>query len=126
MAESLTEDNVSDLSEQPKKRIRARSLRLRLEAALRDAEAAATADISTQKLVQTRLTTLTRLLNRERSDRLKEGLEELATLRAENERLARQHEQDSAELARLRAVCRVETGVTFDEIAKMRGRDGRS
>jgi hypothetical protein len=117
---------VSDLSEQPKKRIRRRSLRLQLEAALRDAEAAATADISTQKLVQTRLTTLTRLLNRERLDKLKQALEELTVLRTENERLKRQHECDVAELARLRVVCRTETGVTFDEIAKMGGRDGRS
>jgi len=117
---------VSDLSEQPKqKRIRKRSLRLRLEVALRDAEAAATADISTQKLVQTRLTTLTRLLNRERSDRLRKALEELSVLRVDNERLTCQHEQDSAELARLRAVCRAETGVTFDEIAKIRGANGR-
>ncbi|MGO8794539.1 MAG: hypothetical protein ACLQLC_06930 [Candidatus Sulfotelmatobacter sp.] len=108
------------------KRIRRRSLRLQLEQCLRDAEVAATADISTQKLIQTRLTTLTRLLNRERNDRLKEALEELAMLRAENERLARQHEQHSAEVARLRAVCRTETGLSFDEIAKMRGRDGRS
>ena len=117
---------MSDLSDQPKKRIRNRSLRLQLEAALRDAEAAATADISTQKLVQTRLTKLTRLLNRERSDRLNDALEEVAVLRAEVERLTRQHEHNSAELARLRAVCRTETGVTFDEIAKMRGANGRS
>jgi hypothetical protein len=111
-------------TQQPK-RIRKRSLRLQLEAALRDAEAAATADISTQKLVQTRLTTLTRLLNRERSDKLRKALDMVAVLRTENERLTRQREQDSAELARLRAVCRTETGLTFDEIAKMRGRDGR-
>ena len=107
------------------RRVRRRSIDLQIQQALNDAEAAATADISVQKLIQTRLTTLTRLLNRERNDRLKEALEELATLRTENERLARQHEQDSAELARLRAVCRTETGLTFDEIAKMRGRDGR-
>jgi len=107
------------------KRIRRRSLRLQLEQCLRDAEAAATADISTQKLIQTRLTTLTRLLNRERNDKLRKALDTVAVLRTENERLACQHEQDSAELARLRAVCRTETGLTFDEIAKMRGRDGR-
>ena len=65
------------------KRIRRRSLRLQLEQCLRDAEAAAAADISTQKLIQTRLTTLTRLINRERSDQLKEALEELSVLRAE-------------------------------------------
>jgi hypothetical protein len=116
--------------EQRPKRIRKRSIRLRLEEALSTAAALETVEptelsIARMKLAQTRLTTLTRLFNRERSDRLKEALEELATLRAENERLTRQHEQDSAELARLRAVCRTETGLTFDEIAKMRGRDGR-
>jgi FtsZ-binding cell division protein ZapB len=72
---------------QQAKRIRKRSLRLQLEAALRDAEAAATADISTQKLVQTRLTTLTRLLNRERSDKLRKALDTVAVLRTENARL---------------------------------------
>jgi hypothetical protein len=99
------------------KRIRKRSLRLSLEQCLRDAEAAATADISTQKLIQTRLTTLTRLLTRERNDRLKGALEELATLRAENERLTRQHEADISELTRLRNICRVEADRSFEEIA---------
>jgi len=115
---------MSDI-EKPK-RIRRRSLRLQLEQCLRDAATAATADISTQKLIQTRLTTLTRLLNRERGDKLRKALEELTTLRAENERLARQHEQDSAELARLRAVCRVRPHESFEEIAQRGVRDGRS
>jgi hypothetical protein len=112
-------------TQQPK-RIRKRSLRLQLEAALRDAEAAATADISTQKLVQTRLTTLTRLLNRERSDKLRKALDMVAVLRTENERLTRQREQDSAELARLRAVCRVEASTSFDEIISRRTNGSRS
>lgn len=111
---------------QKPKRIRKRSLRLQLETALRDAEAAATADISTQKLVQTRLTMLTRLLNRERSDKLKQAIEELTALRVENERLTHQHEQDSAELARLRTVCRVEASSSFDEIISRRTNGSRS
>lgn len=121
---------MEETIEKPK-RVRRRKVALQLQEALNTAAALETLEptelsIARMKLAQTRLTTLTRLLNRERNDRLKETLEELGTFRAENERLARQHEQDSAELARLRAVCRTETGVTFDEIAKMRGRDGRS
>ena len=79
---------------QKPKRIRKRSLRLQLEQCLRDAEAAATADISTQKLVQTRLTTLTRLLNRERldtvarlTDRVAELEKQVKELQEENTRL---------------------------------------
>jgi FtsZ-binding cell division protein ZapB len=72
---------------QKPKRIRKRSLRLQLEQCLRDAEAAATADISTQKLVQTRLTTLTRLLSRERLDKLKQATDTIAVLRVENAQL---------------------------------------
>jgi hypothetical protein len=75
------------MTEPKLQRIRKRSLRLQLEVALRDAEAAATADISTQKLVQTRLMTLTRLLSRERLDKLRKALDTVAVLRAENARL---------------------------------------
>src|SRR5258708_24651282 len=46
------------------KRIRKRKLSVQLESALRDAEAAATVDISTQKLISTRLNILSRAVAR--------------------------------------------------------------
>jgi hypothetical protein len=72
---------------QTMKRVRRRSLAVQLESALRDAEAAATADISTQKLIQTRLNILGKALTRERNNKLKKALAEVTRLTAEVERL---------------------------------------
>jgi hypothetical protein len=75
------------------KRVRKRSLAIQLECALRDAEAAATADISTQKLIQTRLVVLTTMQARERHDKLKRALAENERLNAENEGLRQDLQQ---------------------------------
>jgi hypothetical protein len=75
------------MESQKQKRIRRRSLAVQLESALRDAEAAATSDISTQKLIQTRLNILSKALARERNNKLKQALAEVTRLAAEVERL---------------------------------------
>jgi len=76
----------------PRKRVRKRSLELQLEQALRDAEAAMQAEPSELahskiKLAQTRIVVLQRALARERNDKLKQALDELEVIKAENERL---------------------------------------
>jgi len=58
-----------------------------LEAALHDAETATGADISVQKLIQTRLTILNKIAGRQHSIRLRRLKDEVARLRIENERL---------------------------------------
>ena len=72
---------------QVKKRIRKRSIAVQMELALRDAEAAATADIATKKLIQTRLNILSKALARERNDKLRKALTQVEFLSAENEKL---------------------------------------
>jgi hypothetical protein len=107
------------MTSEPKKRIRKKSLRIQLQSALRDAEAAGTADVSTQKLIQTRLTVLNKMMGRERAAKLERAVEQLAAVQAENIRLRSQHDADAAEIERLRAVCRLGTSTTFDDIAKI-------
>ena len=78
---------------QIKKRVRRRSLAVQLQEALNSASAldrAAATDelaISRIKLVQTRLITLTRLMHRERHDKLRRAEAEVSRLRLENEKL---------------------------------------
>jgi hypothetical protein len=80
----------------PKKRVR-RSLKKQLALALIDAEAAATADISSQKLVQTRLNILNKALSRERIDKVGKLKGEVARLKSENDVL-------KVEIERLKAL----------------------
>jgi hypothetical protein len=73
--------------EQKQKRIRRKRLDLQLEQALRDAEAAMTADGATKYLITTRLNVLSQQLARERSAKLEEALAEVERLTAENQEL---------------------------------------
>ena len=82
----MTEEKSKAYAEGKPKRVR-RSLKKQLAQALRDAEAAATADISTQKLIQTRLTILNKALSRQRIDKTRELKAEVLRLISENERL---------------------------------------
>jgi hypothetical protein len=119
---------VKATTEKPK-RVRNRKASLQLQAALNDAEQLDGAlhdelTIARMKLIQTRLTVLNRKAVREQEQRREQLVEQVKNLKAENERLTRQHERDSEEITRLRSVCRTESGATFDEIA-MRGQNGR-
>jgi hypothetical protein len=104
-------------------RIRKKSLRIQLELALRDAEACMTATpndelaIAKMKLSQTRLLILNKMLAREQNHKARRNAADLVTLRAENERLRSQHEQDTAEMERIRAACRLGQHTSFDDIA---------
>jgi hypothetical protein len=81
-----TEENM-ELTEPKKRRVRKRSIALRLEQALTDAEAAMQADVSVQRLCTTRIQTLNKMLARERHSKLKALEQELAEARQEIERL---------------------------------------
>ena len=72
---------------EPKKRIRKRAIAIQIQQCLDDAARATTADISTQKLIQVRLKTLTTMQARERSDKLKRAETDLKTAKVEIERL---------------------------------------
>ena len=72
---------------QVRHRVRRRSLGVLMELTLRDAEAAATADPTTQRLIQTRLNILSKALARERSDKMKRLTAEVERLTVENTRL---------------------------------------
>jgi hypothetical protein len=123
MSESANYGGAVETTNDRPKRIRNRKASLQLQAALNDAEILSQAEptpdnISRMKLAQVRLTVLSRKASRELIGDLKRLKDILAKTKAENERLTRQHEQDAIELARLRAICRAETGVTFDDIAR--------
>jgi hypothetical protein len=66
---------------------RPNKIQSQLEAALRDAENATGADISVQKLIQTRLTILNKMAGRQHSAKIRKLKEEVNRLRIENERL---------------------------------------
>lgn len=70
-----------------KKRVRRRNLAVQLQIALDDAANAMTADISVQKLVQTRLDCLLTMQARERNDKLKRLTAEIERLKQENLKL---------------------------------------
>jgi hypothetical protein len=111
---------------QKQKRIRKRSLAIQLEQALRDAEAAMGKDISTQKLAQTRVVTLNRMLAREEKYRLADLEAEVTRLATENQELKREAEvaakpiQQVTEIDRVLAQYEAEkAGKTLDDdIAK--------
>ncbi len=89
-----------------KKRVRKRSVEIQLQEALNTAQTLETAEkdelsIARIKLAQTRLNILNKMLARDRTGKLERALKEVATLRAENEQLRHQHEQDAAEIERL-------------------------
>jgi hypothetical protein len=111
---------------QKAKRVRRKCTDLQIQQALNAAQELDGASndelsIAKMKLVQTRLSALLKMQARERYDKLKEAIERVAVLEAENERLTRQHEQDAIELTRLRAVCKTVSHGSFDDvIAKAR------
>ncbi len=80
---------------EPKKRFRKRSIAIQLQQALDDAAASMTADVSVQKLAQTRIDALVKMQAREQNQKLERALSEVKRLTAENEKL-------SAELAALK------------------------
>lgn len=102
-----------------RRRVRQRKPELMLQAALNDAEELSRAvptleNVERMRLVKARLFVLKSRVNRELTRRVEE-------LETENERLKHQHEQDSTELERLRAACRVPqrtTALSFEEIAQ--------
>jgi len=73
---------------QPKKvSVRRRNLEVQLQIALDDAAKAMTADISVQKLVQTRLDCLLKMQARDKTDKLNRALTDIKAAKAEIERL---------------------------------------
>jgi predicted transcriptional regulator len=72
---------------QKQKRIRRKRLDLQLEQALRDAEAAMTADGATKYLMTTRLNILNQQIARDRNEKLNQALAEVKRLTADNEGL---------------------------------------
>ena len=70
-----------------KNRIRRRKVEIQIQECLNDAATAMTADISVQKLVQTRLSCLLKLQARERNDKIQRLTQEVTALKAEVERL---------------------------------------
>ncbi len=110
------------IEEQPKKkRIRKRAAELQLQRALDDATVP-DLSIASMKLIAARIMALSKLAAREKQRRLERALEQLAAVQAENTRLRSQHDADAAEIERLRAVCRLDTSATFDDIATKIGR----
>jgi hypothetical protein len=111
---------------QKQKRIRKRSLAIQLEQALRDAEAAMGKDISTQKLAQTRVVTLNRMLAREEKYRLADLEAEVTRLATENQELKREAEVAAKPVQQVTEIDRVlvqyeaeKAGKTLDDdIAK--------
>jgi len=84
---SVADQITRDATRPKKTRIRKRSISIQLQQALDDAAKAMSADISVQKLIQTRIACLLKMQARERSDKLKRALAEVERLTAENEQL---------------------------------------
>ena len=87
-----TQDTTQPTLAAKQKRIRRRSLAIQLQQALDEAAKAATGDpdelaISRIKLAQTRLVVLSKVLNRERHDKIRTLTTKLKAAQAENERL---------------------------------------
>lgn len=107
-------DEVTPKPTHPKKRLtRRRRADLALEQALRDAAAATEsgADPATKGLIQTRLNILNQQLTRERNEKFRRAIAEADRLRIENDELKRQHDDDAAEIARLRRLVTSSTRV---------------
>lgn len=116
----MSEPNTTELK---KKRIRKRSAALQLQKALDDATQP-DLSIASMKLIAARIMALSKLAARDRQRRLERANQELAGVKAENEQLRRQHQEDVEELERLR------TTRHDDEIAqalkKFRGENGNT
>lgn len=122
------EESVNEIEKS--KRVRSRKASLQLQSALNQAEvlndAAPTPENAAKmNLLKVRLAVLSRKAARERVDTVATLTDRVTALEAENEHLMIQHEQDAAEIERLRTVCRVAATSSFDEIA-MRGQNGRN
>jgi glucan phosphorylase len=93
-------------------------IQIQLEAALRDAETATAADISAQKLIQTRLTILNKMASRRYSARIRRLREQLATSEAENQRLR-------DEISRLAQASVHPTAIEINEVLRKYGEGGK-
>lgn len=89
---------------------RPNKIRVQLEAALGDAETAMGADISVQKLIQTRLTILNKIASRQHSAKIRKLKEQLATSEAENKRLTAEVTAGRAEIERLMQIAQTQRG----------------
>src|SRR5579864_2217867 len=91
--------------EEKQKRFRGKSLAVQLQVALRDAEALQKlettddATISRMKLVQSRISSLTLMMNRKRADQVRKLNEQLKSAKSEIERLKLEVESLTAALA---------------------------
>ncbi len=91
--------------EETHKRFRGKSLAVQLQVALRDAEALQKlettddATISRMKLVQSRISSLTLMMNRKQADRVRKLNEQLKSAKSEIERLKLEIESLTAALA---------------------------
>ncbi len=98
---------------------RPNKLQSQLEAALRDAETATRADISVQKLIQTRLTILNKIAGRQHSAKVRKLKEEVTRLRIENGRLTADLTAARADLQRIQTINRPQGfGSSLDEKLK--------
>ena len=103
------------------RRVRRRSLAGQLQVALDDAAKAATADISTQKLIQTRIDCLLKLQARDRNDKLRKMSDELRAVRAENARIKDELAIALAAKPRSRPLSEVEQALAKYEASKNGG-----
>jgi hypothetical protein len=95
-------------------------IQIQLEAALRDAETVTAADISAQKLIQTRLTILNKMASRRCSARIRRLKEQLATSEAENQRLR----NEISRLAQAQASVHP-TAIEINEVLRKYGEGGK-
>jgi hypothetical protein len=93
---------------------RPNKLQSQLDVALHDAETATGADISVQKLIQTRLTILNKIAGRQHSVKIRKLKDEVDRLRIENERL----KDENSRLAEGRASVHPATIEINDVLAK--------
>lgn len=110
--------------------VRQRKPELMLQAALNDAEALGRVtptpeNVEQMRLLKVRLLVLKSRVNLKLQHEVNELTRRVGGLEAENKRLTCQHEQDFAELERLRAICRVKQHESFEDIAQRGVRDGR-
>jgi hypothetical protein len=97
--------NLGGEMEEKQKRFRGKSLAVQLQVALRDAEALQKleitddATISRMKLVQSRISSLTLMMNRKRADQVRKLNEQLKSAKGEIERLKLEIERLTAALA---------------------------
>jgi len=95
-------------------------IQIQLEAALRDAETATGADISVQKLIQTRLTILNKMASRQHSTKVRRLKKQLATSEAENQYL----KDELSRLAQGHASVHP-TAIEINEVLRKYGQGGK-